>query len=90
MSEYRSVDQRGNYGHENPGRVLLASEKALSMLVWVLRLSFLTCNVSCLASLAPSVSLGLCGEQEVIPIRRKVYSCSKASSNLATLFDTVL
>ena len=54
----------------------LASEKALNTIcVWVSRLS---CNVSCLASSAPSVCLGLCGEQQVFPMLGKVYSHSKA------------
>ena len=71
--------------------VSLASEKALSMRVWVSQPSFLTCNISCLASLAPLVCLGLCDEQKVFPILRKVNSRYKApSSNLANLFDTDL
>ena len=32
------------YGHKDPSKILLASEKALSTLVWVLRPSFLTRN----------------------------------------------
>ena len=50
----------------------------LAHMCWFPRLSFLTCNISCLASSAPLVCLGLCGEQQVIPILRKVYPHSKA------------
>ena len=63
----------GKYGHEDPRRVLLASEKALSTLLWVLRPSFLTRNVSWLARSAPSVFLGVCGEQQVFPMLMNVY-----------------
>ena len=62
----------GNYGHEDPRRVVLASEKEISMLLWVLRPSFLTRNVTCLVSSAPSVCLGLCGEQQVFSMLMKV------------------
>ena len=63
----------GNYGHKDQSAVPLASEKALSTLVRVLWPSLLTRNVSCLASSAPSICLGLCGEQQISPMLRKVY-----------------
>ena len=73
VSEGRSADQRETYGHKHPSRVLLASEKAHSKCVWVFRSSFLTCNISYLTSSSPSVCLGLCVEQQVFPMLRKVY-----------------
>ena len=61
-----------SYGHEDPSRDLLASEKAQHARVGFLTV-ILTCNVSCLASSAPSVCSGLCGEQQVSFMLRKVY-----------------
>ena len=61
------------YGHKDPSRARLASEKALSTHMWVLRPSFLTRNISCLASSARLVCLGLCGERQISLMLRNVY-----------------